>query len=92
MAAGFLVFPVMVFGALIIVAVRLVYWTATYVVPVVGGLYLTSGVDTGAQMCIIGDEQWGRVTWTTQSPSRRSPAKQVGSRMQKTCRSHCSHF
>jgi hypothetical protein len=40
MAAGFLVFPVMVFGALIIVAVRLVYWTATYVVPVVGGLYL----------------------------------------------------
>jgi len=40
MAVGFLLFPVVVLGALLIVAVRLLYWTVTYVVPVAGAIYL----------------------------------------------------
>ena len=40
MAAGFLLFPVLVLGGLLIVAVRLLHWTAHYVVPVLGAAYL----------------------------------------------------
>lgn len=40
MAAGFLIFPLFVLGGLLIVAVRLLYWTVTYVVPVLGAAYL----------------------------------------------------
>lgn len=40
MAAGFLIFPLFVLGAFILIAVRLLYWTATYVVPVLGAAYL----------------------------------------------------
>ncbi len=40
MAAGFLIFPFFVLGGLLIIAVRLLYWTATYVVPVLGAAYL----------------------------------------------------
>ncbi len=40
MVAGFLIFPLYVLGGLLIVAVRLLYWAATYVVPVLGAAYL----------------------------------------------------